>query len=150
MKKAVNTKKTETSDLLTEFKELINLHSDKVSEYLKNEHYFQDLEEKLNDNDENDFEDLKNKHYNLGLEFRQFAIKYNINHKLIRESAINTFLKKKLFTHILKEKLNDLEKEQPNNDSKEIIYNLEEQEMINSLLKEDNNSSEEEQEEEQK
>ena len=47
MEKAVIKKKTEIFDLLEEFKELINLHSDKVSEYLKNEYYFQRLEEKL-------------------------------------------------------------------------------------------------------
>ena len=67
MEKAVNTKKTQILDLLKEFKELINLHNDKGSEYLKSEYYFQELEEKLNDNDENDLEDLKNEHYNLGL-----------------------------------------------------------------------------------
>ena len=40
MKKAINRKKTEISYLITEYKEFVNLHSDKVSEYLKNEYYF--------------------------------------------------------------------------------------------------------------
>ena len=40
-------KKAEISDLLKEFKELIKLHSSKVSEYLKNEYYFQDIEQNL-------------------------------------------------------------------------------------------------------
>ena len=35
MEKAINRKKTEISDLITEYKELVNLHKDKVSEYSK-------------------------------------------------------------------------------------------------------------------
>ena len=89
-------------DLLTEFKELINLHSNKVSEYLKNEYYFQDLKNKLNNEDENDIDYLRNQHYELGKEFRQFVIDYNINRKLIKKSTINTFLREKPFNHILK------------------------------------------------
>ena len=38
MEKAVNRKKAEIFYLLTEYKELINLHSNNVSEYLKNEY----------------------------------------------------------------------------------------------------------------
>ena len=34
MEKAVSRKKTEISDLITEYKELVNLHSVKLSEYL--------------------------------------------------------------------------------------------------------------------
>ena len=34
MEEAINRKKTEISDLVAEYKELINLHSDKVSKYL--------------------------------------------------------------------------------------------------------------------
>ena len=56
MKKAVINKKAEIYDILKEFKELINLHSDKASEHLKNEYYFQGLEKKPNDEDEDDFE----------------------------------------------------------------------------------------------
>ena len=40
MENSVITKKAEIIDLLTEFEELINLHSSKVSNYLKNEYYF--------------------------------------------------------------------------------------------------------------
>ena len=57
MEKAVNRKKTEISDLVAEYKELVNFHSDEVSEYLKNEYYFKDMEEDFNDLD--DFEELK-------------------------------------------------------------------------------------------
>ena len=124
---AIN-KKAEISDLLKEFKELIKLHSSKVNEYLKNEFYFQDIEQKLNDNDENDIHDLRNEHYNLGLEFRQFVIDYDICHTLIKESTINTFLREKPFNHILKV-------EEPVTDDNDllkypIINNLEEKELI--------------------
>ena len=104
MENSVINKKAEILNLLNEFKKLIKLHSDKVSEYLKNEYYFQDLEQKLNDEDENDIEDLRNEHHNLGKEFRQFVIDYNIDHSLIKESTINIFLRKKQFNHILKAK----------------------------------------------
>ena len=129
MERSVNRKKAEISDLLKEYKELINLHSDKVSEYLKNEYYFSELEETLNDKDENDFKNLKISHYNLGLGLRQFFIEYDINHKLIRESTVDMFVKKKPFTYyILKEKPNDLKEDQSNNDLEETptINNLEE------------------------
>ena len=40
MEKSINRKKTEISDLVAECKKLVNIHSDKVSEYLKKESYF--------------------------------------------------------------------------------------------------------------
>ena len=101
MENAINRKKTEISDLITEYKELVNLHSGKVSEYLKNEYYFKDMEENFNHMD--DFEELKHFYYDLGVEFRQFVIKYNISHNLIEEKTIKTFLEKP-FLHLLKEK----------------------------------------------
>ena len=57
MENPVINKKAEISDLLKEFKDLITLHSNEVSEYLQNRYYFSDLEETLND--ENDFNTLK-------------------------------------------------------------------------------------------
>ena len=84
MEKAVNRKNTEISDLITEYKELVNLHSDKVSEYLKNEYYFKNMEEDFNDID--DFEELKHFYYDLGVEFRQFVIEYNINYNLKKKN----------------------------------------------------------------
>ena len=36
MEKAINRKKFEISELIAEYKKLVNIHSDKVSEYLKN------------------------------------------------------------------------------------------------------------------
>ena len=101
MEKAVNRKRAKISDLIAEYKELVNLHSDKVSEYLKNEYYFKDMEENSNDMDH--FEELKRFYFDLGVEFRQFVIKYNINHDLIKEKTVNIFLKQKPFTYLLKE-----------------------------------------------
>ena len=83
MEKAVNRKKTEIFDLIIEYNELVNLHKDKVSAHLKNEYFFKDMEE--NSNDVDDFEELKRFYFDLGVEFRQFVIKYNINHDLIKE-----------------------------------------------------------------
>ena len=51
MENSVAIKKAEISFLLKEFKKLIELHSDKVAEYLKNEYYFQNTEEMVNDKD---------------------------------------------------------------------------------------------------
>ena len=52
-------------------------------------------------------------HYDLDLEFRQFVIEYDINHTLIKKSTVDTFLREKPFTHILREKPDDLKEEQP-------------------------------------
>ena len=65
------------------------------------------MEENFNDID--DFEELKHFYYDLGVEFRQFVIKCNINHILIKEKTINTFLEKP-FLHLLKEKADDPDK----------------------------------------
>ena len=47
-----------------------------------------------------DFEELKRFYFDLGVEFRQFVIEYNINHDLIKEKTINIFLKQKSFLHL--------------------------------------------------
>ena len=54
-----------------------------------------------------DFEELKRFYFDLGVEFRQFVIEYNINHDLIKEKTINIFLKQKSFLHLLSEKPDD-------------------------------------------
>ena len=59
MKNSVAIKKAEISILLKELKKLIRLRSDKVAEYLKNEYYFQNTEEMINDKDVNSFSKLK-------------------------------------------------------------------------------------------
>ena len=47
-------------------------------------------------NEINDFEELKQFYFDLGVEFRQFVIEYNINQNLIKEKIINIFLKQKI------------------------------------------------------
>ena len=59
MENSVAIKKAEISILLKELKKLIRLRSDKVAEYLKNEYYFQNTEEMINDKDVNSFSKLK-------------------------------------------------------------------------------------------
>ena len=132
IEKAVNRKKTEILDLFAEYKELVNLHKDKVSEYLKNEHYFKNMEEDFNDI--NDFEELEQVYFYLGYEFRQFVIEYNINHDLIEEKTINIFLKQKPFLDLLKERPED-EPVNYGTDKKPIINNKEEKGMVESALK---------------
>ena len=44
------------------------------------------MEENLNDLD--DFEELKRYYFDLGVEFRSFVIKHNINHDLIKKNNI--------------------------------------------------------------
>ena len=102
--------------------------------FSKNEYYFQDLGDILNDEDENDIDYLRSQHHDLGKEFRQFVIDYDISDKLIKESTLNTFLREKPFTHVLKG-------EEPvidDNDLKKypIINNSEIKESINIVLKE--------------
>ena len=130
MEKTVNRKKTEISDLVVEYKELVDVHSDKVSEHLKNEYYFKYMEEEFNDMD--DFEELKHFYYDLGVEFGQFVIRYNINHDLIKEKTINIFLKQKPFGYLLKEKPD----EEPINqsfDNTPTINNKEEKKVTKSV-----------------
>ena len=83
MEKAINKKKTEISDLVAEYKKLVNSHRDKVSEYLKNEYYFKQMEKNFNEMD--DFEELKHYYFDLGVELKRFVIEYNINHNLIKK-----------------------------------------------------------------
>ena len=127
MEKAINRKKTKISDLIAEYKKLVNIHSDQVSEYLKNEFYFKQMEEDFNDMD--DFEELKQFYFDLGVELRQFVVEYNINHDLIKEKTINNFLKQKSFLCLLKEKP-DEEPIYYNNDNTPTIDNKEEKEDI--------------------
>ena len=72
MEKAIDRKKAGISDLVTEYKELVDLHSDKVSEYLKNEYYFKQMKEEFNDM--NDFEELKQFYLDWGVEYRHFLL----------------------------------------------------------------------------
>ena len=115
-------KKAEISDLHKEFKDLITLHSNEISEHLKNEYYFSDLEETLND--ENEFNTLKCSHYDLATEFRQFVIKYHIRHDEIKEPIIDNIIK--ISPHYI------LHEKPMNNSREEPVNNLREQPMNNS------------------
>ena len=106
MKKAIDRKKDEISMLIIEFKDLVDLHKDKVSEYFKNEFYFKRMKEDLEELG-HDFEELKKFYFNLGVEFRRFVIEYDINHDFISENTINIFLKQEPFIYLLSEKPDD-------------------------------------------
>ena len=63
MEKAINRKTEAISVLINQYKELIELNKDKVSEYLKNEYYFKQIEEDLEEI-KDDFEELKKFYFN--------------------------------------------------------------------------------------
>ena len=106
MEKAINRKMEAISVLINQYKELIELNKDKVSECLKNEYYFKQIEEDLEEI-KSDFEELKKFYFNLGVEFRRFVIEYDINHNIINENIFNIFLKEKPFIYLLKENIDD-------------------------------------------
>ena len=115
MENSVINKKAEISDLLKEFKGLISLHSNEVAEYLKDEHYFPGLEDKLNGKDENDFHSLKLEHCELDSEFRQFVMKYNMRHDAIKETTLDNIIKI-IPNYILHEQPIDNKKESMDNE----------------------------------
>ena len=90
--------------LINQCKALIELNIDKVSKCLKNEYYFKQIEEDLEEI-KDDFEELKKFYFNLGVEFRRFVIEYDINHNIINENIVNIFLKEKPFLYLLKENI---------------------------------------------
>ena len=82
--------------LLKEFKKLIRLSSNKVEDYLKDEYYFQDTEEMINDEGMNMFSKISFKYYNLAKEFRNFVLTltYNVSHDHITELVLNDIVKR--------------------------------------------------------
>ena len=117
MEKAIIRKNEAISVLTNQYKVLIELNKDKVSECLKNEYYFKQIK--------GDFEELKKFYFNLGVEFRRFVIEYDINHNIINENIVKIFLKEKLFIYLLKENIDD-EKIDNTNDNTPEINNKEE------------------------
>ena len=89
MENSVDNKKAEISFLLKELKKLISKHSDEVSEYLKDEYYFQDTEDKIDDKKKISFSKLKYEYYDLAVEFRNFVLQYNISNDEIKESIVD-------------------------------------------------------------
>ena len=79
--------KAEIGFLLKEFEKLIKIYNDKVENYLKNKHYFQNTEELINDNDINNFNKINFEYFNLAKEFRNFVLRYNVNHEPFLESV---------------------------------------------------------------
>ena len=75
-------------------KKLIKLYSDKVEDYLKDVYYFQDIEEMTNDEDMNMFSKINFEYFNLGKEFRNFVLRYNISHDHITQSVLNDIVKR--------------------------------------------------------
>ena len=73
MEKAINRKMEAISLLINQYKALIELNIDKVSKCLKNEYYFKQIEEDLEEI-KDDFEELKKFYFNLGVEFRSLSL----------------------------------------------------------------------------
>ena len=86
--------KGETEFLLKELKKLIKLNNDKVEDYLKNEYYFQNVEEMINNENMNTFSKLNIEYFNLAKEFRNFVLRYNVSHDHIAESVLNNIVKR--------------------------------------------------------
>ena len=85
-----------------------------------------------NFNNINDFEELRRFYFDLGVEFRKFVIKYNINHNVIKEKKINIFFKTK--TIYLSSKKNPHEESiDHGTDKTPTINNEEEKEMIEGV-----------------
>ena len=72
------------------------MYSNEVEDYLKNQYYFQDLEE----NDENTFSKLNLQYFELAKKFRQFVLRYDIRHKYISKSVLLDIIKR-LIEYIL-------------------------------------------------
>ena len=94
MENSTTIMKGETEFLLKEFKKLIKLYNDKVEDYLKNEYYFQDVEEMINDKNMNTFSKLNIKYFNLAKEFKSFVLRCNVSHDHITESVLNDIVKR--------------------------------------------------------
>ena len=73
--------KFETASSLKEFKRLTKLYNKTVEDYLKNDYYFQNIEEMIDDNNMNIFSKLNIQYFELAKEFRQFVLRYDVRHK---------------------------------------------------------------------
>ena len=127
-------------------KKLIKLYSDKVEDYLKDVYYFQDIEEMSNDEDMNMFSKINFEYFNLGKEFRNFFLRYNISHDHRTESILNDIVKRPI-EYILHRKKNDYDEtnsEDSDSEDEEIISDIL-QHSINDTLKHQINNILEEQ-----
>ena len=134
--------KGEIAFLLKEFKKLIKLYDDKVKDYLKNEYYFQDIEEIINDEDINRFTKINFEYFSLAKEFRNFVLRYNASHDHITESVLNDIAKRPI-EYILHRRQSDYDTDsETDSDSEdeeiignEEIMNIISQHLINDTLK---------------
>ena len=140
MKNLITIIKGEIAFLPKEFKKLIKLYSDKVEDYLKDAYYFQDIEEMINDEDMNVFSKLNFEYFNLAEEFRNFILRYNINHDDITESALNDIIKRPI-EYILHKRQSaydtdseETDSETDSEDEDKTDNNLKEQLMIDNNL----------------
>ena len=85
--------RAEIGFLLKEFRKLIKIYNDKVKNYLKNKHNFQNTEEIISDEDTNTFCTITLEYFKLAKEFRNFVLKYNVSHEYISESILNDIIK---------------------------------------------------------
>ena len=102
-------KKAKIADTLKIFKELINLHSDKIKDLSSYEYYFENIEEDIEDEDANELDYLETLRFNLFKLFKSFLIEYNINQVPI----INNLKKQPTINNNLEEQpiiINNLEK----------------------------------------
>ena len=123
--------KAEIAFLLKEFEKLIKIYNDKVGDYLKNKYYFQTTEEIINDEDINRFSKINFEYFNLAKEFRNFILRYNVNHDHISESLLNDIVKRSI-EYILHRRQNDYDTDSDESDCEDeeiseektiIIYN---------------------------
>ena len=106
MEKAVNRKTEAISVLMNQYQNLVNANRAKVGESPRDDSYFKLIEEELEKRKDN-FEDLKLLYFNLGVTFWRNVIEYDLSHDNINEDIINIFLKEKLFSYLLQEKIDD-------------------------------------------
>ena len=143
MGKAINKKIEVISMLINQFKGLIDLKKDKVSECLTNEYYFKGIEEDLEEI-KDDFEELNKFYFNLGAEFRRFVIECDINHNIniISKNIFNIFFKEKPFIYLSKEKIND-DIIDNTDDNTPVIDNNQYKKDIKNAIKQDENQNNE-------
>ena len=124
--------KAEITFLLKEFKKLIKIYNDKIEDYLKNKHYFQNTEEMINDDDITKFSKINFEYFNLAKEFRNFVLRYNVNHDHITESVLNDIVKRPI-EYILHRRQSDYDTDSDESDGED--EEISEENSIDNTLK---------------
>ena len=110
--------KAEITFLIKEFKKLIKIYNDKIEDYLKNKHYFQNTEEIINNDKMNNFNKINLEYFNLAKEFRNFVLRYNVSHKHMADSALNDIIKRPI-EYILHRKQSDYDTDSEESESED-------------------------------